>query len=364
MSREKKIEYCVYCGAKLIEGNVYCPNCGKLVVKIKSGEELAPEKSKIVEPISKGKVVISRKCSGCGSIITSPVLVQCPICNTMLEKIPETKETAPINAGFVFTDKKLEPEQSFLIKKDSWNLREGLRVFQTCVLTFIILQLLISMTLLFQTVSKEFTLNLNIFTIMLGQTPEIVFGIYPLWYIYSKNHDLRKLGFSSSIKKFAIAIIIGIIGVFGLLLINNLSSYLFNFFSEIGIDISGIQASLEKQYQVIRNADLVWVICLLFLVGLGAAFTEITFRGVFQNTLKVKFGNENNGKFLAILISALAYSLLYLLLTFSIGIIFFILNFLMFLLLGFLYEINENIYNSIIASVVYNVLLIILIVYF
>ena len=80
---EKKLKYCVYCGAKT-EGKAYCPKCGKLVIQDKPKvEELQSEK------ISTGTEEIPRKCSGCGSIISSTILEQCPICNTILEPIPE-----------------------------------------------------------------------------------------------------------------------------------------------------------------------------------------------------------------------------------------------------------------------------------
>ena len=54
-------------------------------------------------PASKGKVEISRKCPKCGSIITSNILDQCPICNTLLEPIPESLKPAQGGkAGFLF----------------------------------------------------------------------------------------------------------------------------------------------------------------------------------------------------------------------------------------------------------------------
>ena len=48
MSNEKdkkaNIKYCVYCGAKVNKEQIYCPKCGKLVVKVKSGRQ-TPRKS-------------------------------------------------------------------------------------------------------------------------------------------------------------------------------------------------------------------------------------------------------------------------------------------------------------------------------
>ncbi|MHA1659803.1 MAG: CPBP family intramembrane glutamic endopeptidase [Promethearchaeota archaeon] len=360
--KEIIIKYCVYCGSVIEKNQVYCPECGKLIVNVSSSKEDFQQKHE--KPAIQEKVEISRKCSGCGSIITSPVLEQCPICNTMLEKIPESQKPTPIKMGYIFTNKKLEPEQKFVIKKDTWNLKEGLRIFQSCILTYIIIQFLIYMALMFQVNSGDLSIKADIFTILISQLPEIIFGVYPLWYIYSKNHNFKKLGFSSDFKKFILALLIGIIGVFCLLFINTISSSVISIISDLGIEFFDISTYLEEEYQIIRNADLLWIISLIFLIGLGSISTEVLFRGVFQNSLKEKFGNEISGKITAILITALVYAILFLFLTFPIGIIFFFLNFLVFLFLGTIYEINENIYNSIIASVLYHVLLILLIVLF
>ena len=75
---EKKIKFCVFCGVDVGSEKIYCPNCGKLIVKLetteKPEEELSPKKIISVPPSE-----ISRKCPGCGSIITSTILNQCPI---------------------------------------------------------------------------------------------------------------------------------------------------------------------------------------------------------------------------------------------------------------------------------------------
>jgi endogenous inhibitor of DNA gyrase (YacG/DUF329 family) len=95
MSQENKkpIKFCVYCGAEVAKDKIYCPNCGKLVVKLKESEKQAKQHiSQKPSPMKKDE--ISRKCPGCGSVITSIILDQCPICNTALEKIPEAKKVA------------------------------------------------------------------------------------------------------------------------------------------------------------------------------------------------------------------------------------------------------------------------------
>ncbi len=361
--KDRIINFCVYCGTKVEENQVYCPKCGKLVVKTKPKKESIQKKQPYQSLAWKGKVDISRKCSGCGSIITSTVLQQCPICNTILEKIPQAQLEAQKEPelGFVFRDKKLEPAQKYVLRKETWNFKEGLKIFQSCVLTYIIAQFLIIMLLFFQVEPGEPT-EINIFTFFLNFLPEILFGIYPLWYIHAKKHDFKKLGFFSDSKKIVLAVLIGAFGVFGLYGVNYFSNVLIDLFYNAGIELFAIQSIVVEQNQIIRNANFIWIACLIFLLSLVAFSTEILFRGVLHNTLKVRFGDDRKGKLKVIIIVALVYSLLYLLLSFPLGIVFLALNFLSFLFLGVLYEINGNIYNTIMASVFYNVIMIFLIV--
>ena len=82
MSEENEIvtNNCVHCGAKIDKSKTYCPQCGKLVIKIKPTEK---------QPTVIKKEIPTRTCSNCGSHITSSVLEQCPICNSKLDKIPK-----------------------------------------------------------------------------------------------------------------------------------------------------------------------------------------------------------------------------------------------------------------------------------
>ena len=91
---EKTVKYCIYCGATIDKSKTYCPNCGKLVLKIDSEKTQVKPRDQIKSTV-KAQMPISRKCPGCGSIITSNILEQCPICNTPLEKIPE-EQTGPV----------------------------------------------------------------------------------------------------------------------------------------------------------------------------------------------------------------------------------------------------------------------------
>ncbi|MFW9819107.1 MAG: hypothetical protein ACFFE5_05810, partial [Candidatus Thorarchaeota archaeon] len=184
MSKEnqKKIKYCVFCGADVAESKTYCPNCGKLIIKIE------PEK-KISKPHLISREEFSRKCPNCGSVITSKILNQCPICNTELEKVSEIRKgIVQKKPGLIFTNKKLEPEQKFILRKDTWNLKEGLNVFGTCIYILVIVFFLLA-TFTFQFGTAPLTIE----QLLLSNIPHLLFGIYPLWYIYNKKHSFTKL---------------------------------------------------------------------------------------------------------------------------------------------------------------------------
>ena len=352
MSKEsyQKIKHCVHCGANIEENETYCPECGKLVIKVKSSK-------KTVKSIYPQKLEISRKCSGCGSIITSIVLDQCPICNTPLERIPEIKKASiQEKPGLIFTNKKLEPEHKFLLKKDSWNLKEGINVFSTCIYILIIVFFLLLTLITLQFDTED--LDLNIVTIVLSQLPELVLGIYPLWYIYNKKHSYKKLGFSSEKKKILITILVGIIGTSILIIIDYLSNSFISIINDAGLDFFDIETSIITQNQEIRSTDIFWKILLTLSLVVVSISSEIVFRGVLHNTLKQKFKNE----YYVILIVALVYSVFMLLFSFPFGLSFFLTNFLTFTVLGVLYSINGNIYNTIIANSLYIIVIMIIIV--
>ena len=370
MSKENEkqqiVKHCVYCGALIEESKIYCPKCGKLVVKI----EPSKEKSRLQKIGAKKpqKKIVSRKCSGCGSIITSSVLEQCPICNAKLEKIPKlqkakSSETRLNQTGYVFTNKKLVPEQRFIIKKETWNFREGVSVFGNSLMVYIVIRLLITMLLTLQLESSD-PIDLNIITILLSQIPDVLFGLYPLWYIYSKKHNFQKLRINFQARPFLMALLIGVIGSIGLVIIDNFSSILIQFMYDSGLDFFDIFSYLTSQSLVIQNADLIWVILLMVILSLSAISTELVFRGVLHNTLKERFDNNLLGRSSVIFIIALIYSVLFLLFTLPIGIYFFLVNFMVFIFLGILYEVNKNILTTIIASIIYNIALIIIIMYF
>ena len=375
MSNEKDkkafIKYCVYCGAKVNKGQIYCPKCGKLVVKVKVAKQTTDNTGQVKEeliPIREDqKHKISRKCPGCGSIISSAILEQCPICNAKLEKVElpmdqTGSQKSERRTGFIFTDKKLVPEQRFVLNKATWNFREGLNVFGNSIMVYIIIRILITSIVIFQLPVDGTTGTINITTILLAQLPDLIFGVYPLWYIYSKKHNMKKLGFWYTPKSFLVTIVIGIIGGLLLILLNNFSNSIIELMIQLGINFDDIFSQIALENQIIREAEPYWMVLLIFLLNLSVFSTEIVYRGVLHNTLKSHFGNDLFGKFSTIVLVALIYSLLYLVFSLPLGLYFFLIEFFIFLILGVLYEINKNIYNPIIASIIYNSVLMIIVI--
>lgn len=364
-----EVKFCVHCGARIEKNQIYCPKCGKLVFKMKSGKITA--KSTFAEDQSQLKIQesISRKCPGCGSIINSPILEQCPICNTKLEKLPKSQkvDVSPSpqkSSGFVFTDKKLIPERKLQLSRDTWNLREGIGVFGNSLMTYIIVSIIIVfLNPGFGTLQPE---NTNILLILLNQIPPMVFGIYPLWYIYSKKHSFKKLGFYSGKKQLIFAIVIAIIATVVLYEINYLSNMFIDFLYNSGITlgITNLPAILTAQNQVIKEAGLLWTIILFIFLSIVTFSTEVIFRGVLHNTLRSRFDKSFTGRTTIIILVALVYSGLYLVFGLPISLFFFLLYFLKSILLGVIYEASNNIYTTILSGIFFNILLIILIVFF
>jgi len=357
-NKKPEVKHCVHCGASVDINQTYCPRCGKLVLKMKS------EKIDLIEESTplKVKKSISRKCPGCGSIITSFILEQCPICNTKLEKLSkdqkqDASQVPQKSSGFIFSNKKLIPEQKLMLKRDIWNLREGISVFGNSLMAYITLQLLILMLLTGVTV--------NIYRILLIQVPEIIFGVYPLWYIYSKKHSFTKLGFISSKKWIALAIIIGIISSIILFEINLFSDVFIDFMYNSGITFGiDLPSEIALQNQIIREAGLLGAIILIILMTISTISSEIVFRGVLHNTLKKHFENNIFGKATVIILVALVYSVLNLVFFLPISLFFFLFYFLKSILLGIIFELNNNIYNTILAGTFYNIVLVIIILFF
>ena len=363
--KDQVTKFCVYCGTTIQNNTTYCPNpeCGKLVVNIKPGEDNIDHAKPIQKPIKREQS--SRKCSNCGSIITSNILEQCPICDSRLEKIPEQEiinqsKKQQSHQGYVFTNKKLVPEQKFVLKKSEWNFREGISVFGNALMAYVTIRLIITMLLALPSV----TIDLNMTTILISQAPDIVFGIYPLYYIYSKKHNLKKLGLIFKKKSLAIATIVGIAGSIGLVLIDNFSSLIIRFMYDSGINFYDIFTYLDEEYFVLQNSNSLLIILLVILISLSVISTELVFRGVLHKTLKAHFDNNFLGKASIIVIVALIYSILFLFFTLPIGIYFFLVNFMVSIFLGVIYEINKNLFSTIMANLIYNITLIILIIYF
>jgi membrane protease YdiL (CAAX protease family) len=216
------------------------------------------------------------------------------------------------------------------------------------------------LTLQLDTGTEE--IELNIITIILSQIPDILLGIYPIWYIYSKKHNFKKLSLIGGSKQSIKALLIGIIGAFALVSLDTLSSEIIQLLSNIeGVDFSEINSYLNEQSTILQNTEFIWILLLSFALTLSVISTEIVFRGVLHNTLNERFERNILGKITVIVIIALIYSSLFLLFTYP---IFFIVNFLVFTALGIIYEINHNLLSTIYSNVIYNIILLVIIVYF
>jgi len=359
---KKKINHCVYCGAELVEGNVYCPRCHKLaIIKSKDGTS---QPKRVVK-----KEEFTRKCSGCGSLISSTRLQQCPICNAVLEKVPEhLKPKTQKPSGYIFSNKKLQPEHKFEVRKEAWNLKEGYRVFEASLFSYLAILMLILMILSTQVDPNTQQIEQNIITIILETTPLIALGIYPIYYILAKKNRFIKLGLNPDLKKIVIALNIGILGALGIFFINLMSDFAFSSLVNAGFEnFISYKANVLELNQIIRGSGL-WIIIYCVLISLMAIATEIAYRGVLHNTFKQKYGNEIKGKLIVSLLVALIYSgieiLIFLISDIYLGVFFFISDFMIFFLLGIIYELNGNLYNSIFAHVFYNLLIVLTIFLF
>ncbi|TXT67373.1 MAG: putative CAAX amino terminal protease self-immunity [Promethearchaeota archaeon] len=341
---DRLVKFCVYCGSKVDADEVYCPNCGKLVIK---------EPSKLKDSIGhqkttpKPREIPARKCANCGSLIRSPILKQCPVCGNELEEAPPIEMLDDSRtSGFIFTEDRLEPEEERIISRTKWNIREGTSVFTTSILVYITTMLMLTLF---------FLPEQNIFGIILSQLPEIFIGIYPLWYISTNNHSLEKLGLKSSKRSVLIAGVVGIIGGVGLIFFEYLSELLIELMLNLGLrDLFDLSSLMTTSF-LIQNADLIWFIILAIMVSLSAISSEILFRGTLHNALKERFGTSLKNKAVVILIIALTYSGLYAILAFPVGVVLLPSYFLLSVILGTLYEVgNRNLMCSIIASVIYN----------
>jgi membrane protease YdiL (CAAX protease family) len=333
MSEKDKpeIKYCVYCGEKMKPGEVYCSNCGKLVVKAK------PRKSG--EPISPSL----RKCPNCGSLIESDILKECPICRTKLREPPRPSPEKPERrSGLVFTDEKLEAEEKFVVRRENWKIKEGMAVLYTSIFFyFIMLSFFIF-----------FPLEQDIFNILISSAAEIVIGLYPIWYIYSNNHSIKKLGLIPEKKSLIIALSLGIGG--GLLLLT--LDWFLGFYVEFMGNVFGVTEELQANVEIIRSTKLYWILLLVVIYVFAAISKEILFRGVLHNTLIERFGDDLKGKLIVITIVALGYSVLFLLFRFPLGLISFLPYFVLNFALGVIYELsNRNLVSTITAFILYNV---------
>lgn len=313
------------------------------------------KEKKEVSTANKGKI-LERKCSKCGSIISSKILKQCPICDTVLEDLPldviEVKKEEE-KSYFIFTGKKLELSNKFILQKDQWKFREAINVFFNSLVLFLFAKIgIFTLFFILQGPSVGYELPITIEAITLSQIPGAILIIYPLSYIYSKKHKISKLGLNYERKKLLFALLIGIIGAFMVYIMAELSIFINDFFVSMGWAIFSPPESIAEQYTVIKNSTLLYKILLLFLLMLDVFGTEITFRGVLHKGLITKLGSQLTQRIYIILIVSLIYSVLFLFFTFDIGLV--IIYFLNNIILGLIFEIsNRNLFSTISANGIY-----------
>jgi len=311
------------------------------------------KEKKEISTASKGKT-LERKCPKCGSIISSKILKQCPICDTVLEDLPvdiieEKKEKE--KSYLIFTGKKLELSNKFILQKDQWKFREAINVFFNSLVIFLFAKIgIFTLFFVIQGPSIGYELPITIEAITLSQIPGAFFIIYPLSYIYSKKHKISKLGLNYEKKKILIALLIGIIGAFMVYIMAELSFFINDFFVSIGWTVFTPPESLAEQYTVIKNSTLLYKILLLILLMLDVLGTEITFRGVLHNGLITKLGSQLTQRIYIILIVSLMYSVLFF--TYDMGLV--VIYFLNNIILGLIFEIsNRNLFSTISANGIY-----------
>jgi len=354
-NKERKKHYCVYCGAEVEFGEIYCPECGKLNIQMKSKDN---------SKIKKEKTLFQRICPGCNSIITSNKLQQCPLCNTILDEVPKKeKATSPESIGFIFDwdkSKKLQP----LIKKENWNLKEGIQVFELTILIYFIFL----MTIYFFLVQLHPNYEVNIIVILLQLIPYSLLGLYPIFYIINKKNKFIKLGFITGSKSIILAILIGIFGGITLYILEFLSNLLFNSFVSLGFQGFTMYNENSLKMQSIIQTSGPWLLLYLILIVISTISIEVVYRGVLHKSLSTRFNKTKFDRIYLILIVALVYAgietLFMNFIDIYVSLYFLVVNIITFTILGILFEINGNLYNTLVAHVLFNILTIITIIYF
>ncbi len=319
------------------------------------------EKNKVKKAkISQTKAKIpERKCSKCGSIISSKILKQCPICDAILEELPAkiSLEKEGQESLLVFTGKKLEMANKYVIKKDQWTFKEAIAIFFNSIVFYIFAELVIVglFYISLDPTSESLQLPITIEIIAISQIPGAFLIIYPIFYIYSKKHKMSKLGLTTEKKSLTIALTIGIIGGIMAYFVALLSIPINDFLVSIGLEFFGPPSYLSEEYEIIRASHFIYKIFIPILLMLDVIGKEITFRGVLHNGLSERFGNQFIDRIYVILIVSSIYSSFFLFLTFNLSYI--VESFLTNLVFGIIYEAtNRNLYSTLCASSIYTLI--------
>ncbi len=348
---EKAEKICNYCGAKFENQIIYCLECGKLIQNVSSKKK---------EPIIKKRF---RTCKGCGSVIESVDLDQCPICYTLLDEVPKDTEISTNNEltlMFNSKGKKLE----LMVNKNRWNYKEGIKVFEFSILSYIFTYMIIMsflMVLGVQSIEPSFN------SLVLESLPRSSLIIYPLYYIISKKHNFSKFGFNSSLKNLLLALLVGIIGAILLLLLNFGIEQVVEGFISLGSPSFLEYNNNISIYRKIMGSSIIFVIIYLLISNLTIIAVELAYRGVLHPSLKAKFGPNIKSSFLVILISSFIYSGIETLFFFPtdvmLGLVVFLNYLTLFMVLGILYEFKSNLFTTIFAHIMFNIIWLIVFVF-
>ncbi|MFX1239293.1 MAG: type II CAAX prenyl endopeptidase Rce1 family protein, partial [Promethearchaeota archaeon] len=285
-----------------------------------------------------------------------------PICNEHLKKIPgQQKDSLRSKVGYIFDSKKLRPVNN----KDRWNFKEGIKIFESSILTYLMVYIMI--LLILNDPSFQST-GLTIFYLILEKLPHISLFIYPLLYIILRKDRFLKLGFDSKGRKLHTIFFFAFIGIFTLFFLNLFFGMLIENLQRMSvpgfINYSGNSLLIRN----IINTSGFWFIFYYSFSVLSVISIEIAYRGVLHNALKDKFGTNLKGRSIVILIVSGMFAFIESLMSFLndvlLGLVFLAYYFLLFLILGILYELKGRIYNTLITYVIFDIVTMIIFVFF
>lgn len=367
MVEDLEASKCPKCGSKIHENTQFCQKCGYNFAPVKESDwKAATIKPKTKNGKSLHKRIdlepLKRKCTGCGTIVISKVLEQCPECYEMLPSLPEVYKKA-LQAK-MDPEAKRKKELELEIEKDKWNAKEAVQVFMNSVLIYIVFQalimgiyILINPDLLEDPMSA--TIPIDATSLILSNLAGLAFIIYPIYYLVKNKHVMKKLGIKKeNVKK---CLLFGSAIGIGYYFLEFFIEFLLDFIASLGIEWLNPPEILTEQSVVVTNMP--WYLLIIFTstLVLSQIAEAMVFRGVLHNGIGSYFTRkESSGKiWKSILLSAVCYAVVFFVLNFNIYYLIF--NLLSALFVGAVYEYsNRNLYAIIAMQTSYTILSVIL----